>query len=152
MKLYPRERAIEVAARFKEVLESPLLNVAGSIRREHLFVKDIDVVVLYGVEVVKRLDELGFNQNIGTTLRRGVFAGIPIDVFLATTFNVGAMLLFATGSSQFNIQQRLRARRLGLKLNQNGLFNWEQKLIASVDENGIFNCLKSSFISPQERD
>ena len=60
------------------------------------------------------------------------------------------MLLYSTGSKQFNINLRTKAKKLGYKLNQEGLFK-NNKKINVRGEKGIFKKLKVPYLPPEKR-
>ncbi|KNE71616.1 hypothetical protein AMAG_20460 [Allomyces macrogynus ATCC 38327] len=89
-----------------------------------------------------------------TRARRIDLLWVPID-------ELGASLLYFTGSDVFNRSMRLYAHRKGMSLNQHGLFAnvvrvKGQKLnggtrIAGVDEAEIFEKLGIPYLPPEER-
>ena len=116
--------------------------VAGSFRRKKEDIKDVDIVISgsHKKELYERLKEyypegmeleendlvqLGGTQSGNRILRWYVNYGwdrIKLDCHFADIENYGAVLLYFTGSKEFNIAMRARAKRMGFKLNQYGLY------------------------------
>lgn len=111
--------------------------ICGSIRREHKFVHDIDIVVVGKPEEVGR--KYVNTQN-----------DIQVDTYVASEENFGAMTLFLTGSKEFNVMMRVKAKARGMKLNQYGLWQ-DGALIASRTENDIFEALGMPYVHPRNR-
>ncbi len=52
-----------------------------------------------------------------------------MDIFIANSKNYYSMLLYTTGSKDYNVKTRAAARKHGLLLNQEGLFDKAGKKI-----------------------
>jgi len=78
-------------------------------------------------------------------------ANVKIDLFRATKTNFAAMLLYSTGSKEFNIMTRKVAKKLGLKLNQNGIFDAKGKRFPTKTEKDLFKILKLDYLEPHKR-
>jgi DNA polymerase/3'-5' exonuclease PolX len=79
-----------------------------------------------------------------------------IDIFCATEETYFSHLLYGTGSKDFNINMRARARRMGLLLNQKGLFKVDgtdvKKINTDTDnERAFFKYLDMEYIEPHNR-
>jgi DNA polymerase (family 10) len=129
--------------------------VAGSYRRGYPEVGDLDVVVLESD--LPKMQALA--QTLGTpvTLKDGkivgmVIAGTRVEFYVTTPAQFGAMLLFATGSAEFNIWQRSQAKAKGLKLSQLGLFDGSGHVLAGETEEGMFAALDMAYVPPEKRD
>ena len=79
--------------------------------------------------------------------------GVLVDLYATTPEERGAMMLFATGSKEFNIQMRSAAKKKGLKLNQYGLFCQKtgRKVCSARTEKDIFGWLGMEFVPPNKR-
>ncbi len=74
------------------------------------------------------------------------------DIFIANIDNYYSMLLYSIGSKNFNIRMRAHARKLGLLLNQNGIFKNGKKINTSKDnEKKLFEILQMDYVLPKDR-
>lgn len=132
------------------------IEVAGGIRRHKEDPHDIDFVVIpkdyicrnniYNYSIHQKKGNIG----AGTHLVSYKIASIEVDIYFATEDNFGAMLLFLTGSSNYNIGMRKLAISKGMKLNQYGLFLGD-KCVASKTEEDIYHALGKEWKSPELR-
>ena len=144
-------------------IESLLTNnnsiITGSYRRMKPFCKDIDVVTLdmdsYINYLIKKLPKdcihiYAKGINKASMLIKPNKDFYKLDVFQATEDQKYTMILYSTGSKQFNIKSRSIARKQGYLLNQFGLFFKNKKLIIK-SERDIFNILKIPYVEPKNR-
>ena len=76
---------------------------------------------------------------------------IQIDLNFTTVEAMGSALLHHTGSAQFNVFTRSRAKRQGCSLSQHGLFKGDQ-LVASGTEEEILGLLEMmAYLDPAKR-
>ncbi len=79
--------------------------------------------------------------------------GVQVDLRLVPAGSEGAALQYFTGSKPHNIALRDRAIRLGLKLNEYGLFRVsDDAKIAGETEDDLYAALGLSFIPPELRE
>lgn len=130
------------------------IEVAGSIRRKKPEVRDIDLVLIpkplvdvvnvlersMGAEVVKR------GQRVANLKIRGV----GVDLNFCNQAEFAPMLLFRTGSWQFNTRLASKAKRLGLKFSPHGVFKGGKRIDENT-EDSIFEMLKEEYVKPEER-
>lgn len=133
------------------------VSIAGSLRRRKETVKDIDFVVstkspsavmeaftaLSGVESVIAHGETKSSIRLAS--------GIQVDLRAVTDAEYPFALHHFTGSKEHNIAMRARALRMGIKMNEYGLFKGE-KLLPCKDEAAIFRRLGLDFIPPELRE
>lgn len=106
------------------------IRVAGSFRRRQITSKDLDFVVQMDGHTQEEFEadvELlhDFEKAYGKEKRySGKLAGLPIDFRLVHGCMVPAMLYF-TGPAAHNIIMRGKAKSMGYKLNEYGLFDRE---------------------------
>lgn len=100
--------------------------VCGSLRREKPEAGDVDLVVkpVPGQEEYfeSRLRSLFGTQVNGKAKHSGLVGGVQVDVLVTNEQGWGAALLFLTGSWQHNVVMRAKAKKLGLLLNEKGLW------------------------------
>jgi len=132
--------------------------VCGSYRRMKDTCGDGDIVVLVPSDSVwtEIMETLAFHPlTRAGQLRKGVFIvrdGFQIDIArVKDECEMGAMLLFATGSGEFNQATRTLAKRKGYKLNRYGLWNRETDELAACGEAEILEALGLGWIPPVER-
>jgi DNA polymerase (family 10) len=131
----------------------------GSLRRFSETIGDIDIVVtaaaaepvmeaLVTMVLVERVLGRGDRKTSVVTRR-----GIQVDLRVVEKHQLGAALLYFTGSKGHNIKLRMRALARGLTLNEYGLAELEGgKLVASETEAEIYAALGLPWIPPVLRE
>lgn len=127
---YNRDEALQRVSSFLEgaKIEGKKFEIAGSFRRGVETVGDIDIVALE-VDVfwwhwfVGKIG--GEPWAIGPRNMDFGLDGFPVNIRFFSPKEWGAGLLFLTGSKEFNILCRNKARMLGLTLNQYDLYDSE---------------------------
>jgi NAD-dependent DNA ligase len=147
------------------------MEIVGSYRRGAESSGDIDVIITSNSHsvFVKFIDELIKEKIILEVLSRGsskclVIGKIPssstsrrIDFLYATPHEYPFSILYFTGSKIFNTVMRHEALKLGLSMNEHGLYKMEGKKkgekVEAVfkDEKDIFDYLNLVYKSPVER-
>jgi DNA polymerase (family 10) len=146
--------------------DPPELHVAGSWRRGAAQVGDLDIVIVSDsgsltgdsmspgllLPTIVQWDRHGDRIAQGTMPLEGEPVGLHVDVWACTRSQFGAMLTFATGSHDTNLRMRSMAKRKGLALSQNGLFDRATgEQLDDGTEAGIFNALGYRWLAPEER-
>ena len=151
--------ANRVAARLREVAGVGEVAVAGSLRRFLETIGDVDVIVtasdpapvmdaLVGLSFVDRVLVRGDAKTSVVTQR-----GVQVDVRVVAPHQLGAALLYFTGSKAHNIKLRQRALARGLTLNEYALSEVEGgEVIASAREEEIYAALGLPWIPPVLRE
>jgi DNA polymerase (family 10) len=131
----------------------------GSLRRFSETVGDIDIVVaasdaarvmdaVVGLSVVDQVLGRGETKTSIVTQR-----GVQVDVRVVQAHQLGAALLYFTGSKAHNVKLRQRALARGLTLNEYALSELEGgKVIASETEEQIYRALGLAFVAPVLRE
>jgi DNA polymerase (family 10) len=142
---------------YQELAElSPLskrLQIAGSIRRNKPEPKDVDICLIpKNIGSIMKYVSQYPEGNIGRGNAHASYRknGIEIELYFANEENWGAMLMYATGTNQYNIMMRTYAKFKGMKLSQHGLFK-DGKLIAGETEEEIYAALGKKWKEPQKR-
>jgi DNA polymerase/3'-5' exonuclease PolX len=126
---------------------------AGSIRRGHSWVHDIDLIVV----LPDSMDNETQRKAISAFIKSDWDWAIHVDWRFCTDNNIGAMLLYLTGDAQHNIIMRYHAKQKGLFLNEYGLWGntgWpshETRLLAAKTEKAIYKRLGLCWIPPSQR-
>lgn len=113
--------------------------ICGSIRRLKSEVKDIDIVAIPKPEAtykfgqpelnatISRLDPEGRSASpdvkrflLGPKIKRFLYKGIMIDIYIANQETFSTLCLIRTGSTQHNISLTTLARSKGMKLFADG--------------------------------
>ena len=138
------------------------IRVCGSFRRGLDAVGDLDIIVTDNEENAKTIETGFLHQSIkamadeilasGQKLIRIILpSGMQGDFYIAPERLFGSHSLFLTGSKQFNILCRGKAKRYGWRLSQYGLLGENGTEIA-VDELEILDALgMSEYANPATR-
>jgi DNA polymerase/3'-5' exonuclease PolX len=144
--------------------------MVGSYRRKKEYSRDIDILILdkYAGTVLHDLSEI-FDIHIlskgpskisaivqatsaDSTSKSAAF--MKIDVFITNKKTYVPMLLYLTGSKDFNTKMRQAAKSMGMTLNQYGLFyvaTGQHVLKQSATERDYFSALGISYLKPEDR-
>jgi DNA polymerase (family X) len=151
--------ANRVVARLREVSGVTDVTICGSLRRFLETIGDIDVIVTAAAPgpVMEALVSLPFVDHV---LVRGdaktsvvTKRGVQVDVRVVAPHQLGAALLYFTGSKAHNIKLRQRALSRGLTLNEYALSELEGgKVIADAREEDIYAALGLPWIPPVLRE
>ena len=148
------EALLEYLKRDKSILS---ISIAGSLRRGNETVKDIDILA-----ASKNPEKLGGHftsyERIETVTASGetkvsvvLKSGINADLRIVTSAEYPYALHHFTGSKEHNTAMRGRAKDMGLKMNEYGLFR-RDKNIKCASEEELFAALKLQFIEPELRE
>ena len=132
---------------------------AGSLRRGCETIGDLDLLVTGGkpekvsehfLQFPKITDVLARGENkISVKLKEG----IQVDVRMLDAASAGAALQYFTGSKAHNVVLRDRAKRMGYKLNEYGLFRIsDEAKVAGKTEQEIYKFLGLDYIEPEMRE
>jgi DNA polymerase/3'-5' exonuclease PolX len=143
--------------------------IVGSYRRKKEFSRDIDIMLIdpnnsqidnskinlltLFLEKLKTLADVYCyskgNSKLSTIIKlNNKF--YKLDIFKVKKENMIPMLIYTTGSKEFNIKMRAQAKKLGYLLNQNGLFKNKVKINLQT-EKAYFDILKIKYLEPNER-
>jgi len=147
-----RQQALEIVRDFMSLEPYSLVDyfICGSIRRKKERVGDADLIVIGPFPdggVAAKYMELG-----GEKSRTYNYKGLQINMWKCMPKDLGAFLLYATGSGDFGKVLRTIAKDSHMKLSQYGLFHRKtNKIIVKKSEKAIFNKLGLYYIPPEER-
>jgi DNA polymerase (family 10) len=136
------------------------ITAAGSLRRGRETVGDLDLLVT-GPAAVAALDRFVAWPRVEEVLARGENKasaqvgrdGLQVDVRALPRESFGAALQYFTGSRDHNIVIRQRALKLGLTLNEYGLFRIDDNTkVAGVTEEEVYGVLGLDWIPPELRE
>lgn len=131
---------------------------AGSYRRRKETIGDLDILVTSSknIEVMdyfirfSEIDHIYAKGPTKTMVR--LKNGLDVDLRVVKKESFGAALAYFTGSKDHNIQLREIAIKKGWKLNEYGLFDQKDKLIAGKTEEEIYDKLGMQYIPPEMRE
>jgi len=146
-----------LAAALRDVDGVQACEIAGSYRRGRDTVGDLDLVVcapdagpvrraLERHQEVRRLVASG-----PTRLTAMLHNGLQVDLRVVPAGSFGAALHYFTGSKAHNIRVRARARELGLRISEYGVFRGARRL-AGAREQDIFDAVGIDWIPPELRE
>jgi DNA polymerase (family 10) len=132
-------------------------DLAGSIRRRRDTIGDIDLLLssrdsaaalakLAGLPQVRQVLALGATK--ATVL---IDNGVQVDARAVSPESFGAALQYFTGSKEHNVHLRTIARKLGLKINEYGIFRGARRLGGETEEE-IYRLLKMPSMPPEIRE
>lgn len=161
----PLVRALPVAGAFRSSLARldgvSAVEVCGSARRFRESVADIDLVVAADTiawpEVMKAVagHRLAEETLLSGKTKTSVLTqcGLGVDVRVVEPSQLGAAMLYFTGSKAHNVRLRQLAMAQGQLLNEYGLFPQEEELaVASETEEEIYAALGMSWLPPEIRE
>jgi DNA polymerase (family 10) len=132
-------------------------SLASSMRRKKEVVKDVDLVVAIddGGAVGERLLSLPQIEEVlvqgETEIRVRLLSGIPADLRMVSPKEFPFTLHHLTGSKEHNIVLRGRAKAMGMKINEYGLFAGERPIPCQGEEE-IYRALGLPFIPSELRE
>jgi DNA polymerase/3'-5' exonuclease PolX len=150
-----------------------IIQICGSYRRQKLTSNDIDVLVTTPSiltenlkeeekiiqQIVNKLHQVKFLIDDITHDSTNKYMGfckyekLPvrrIDIRFIPFLSWYPALLYFTGSKELNLMMRNKAKKLGYKLNEYGLFKGSKNMYVESEEE-IFNLLGMQYLEPQER-
>ncbi|MES2370212.1 MAG: DNA polymerase/3'-5' exonuclease PolX [Pseudomonadota bacterium] len=133
------------------------VTVAGSFRRMRETVGDLDILVTAAADspVMSHFtayDEVADVLSAGSTRASVVLkSGLQVDLRVVAQQAYGAALHYFTGSKAHNIAIRRLAQKLGLKINEYGVFRGSER-IAGDDEISVYRSVDLPYIPPELRE
>jgi DNA polymerase (family 10) len=133
---------------------------AGSLRRGKDTIGDLDLLVT-GPGAADALERFVQHPRAHTVLGKGInkasiqygLEGLQVDLRALPHESYGAAMQYFTGSKEHNILLRSRALKLGLTLNEYGLFRLDnQERVAGETEEEVYAALGLQWIPPELRE
>ncbi|HYQ16777.1 MAG TPA: DNA polymerase/3'-5' exonuclease PolX [Polyangiaceae bacterium] len=151
--------ATRLVNELRQVAGVSFAGYCGSLRRFAETVGDIDIVVAAS-DAAKVMDAVVALGAVDRVLARGetktsivTQRGVQVDVRVVQEAQLGAALLYFTGSKTHNVKLRQRALKRGWTLNEYALSELEGgKIIASETEEQIYRALGLPYIEPELRE
>ncbi len=153
------DAAGEILDQLKKLKVVRRIELGGSVRRRRETIKDLDFVVesdapetvmeaFVNDPNVERV--VGHGETKSSVLLRN---GIPADLRVVDRAQFAAALNYFTGSKEHNTHLRGRAKKMGFKLNEYGLFpDDKETALPCKDEADIYKRLGLRYIEPEMRE
>lgn len=156
------EQAEELIEHMKKCKEVGRVEYAGSLRRMKETIGDIDILVtMIGSQKKneKIMDHFAKFPPVKNVIARGstkssviLESGVQVDLRVIDHKVFGAAMHYFTGSKDHNIAIRDRAKKMGLKVSEYGVFDKKEKLVAGRTEESLFKAVGLPFIEPLLRE
>lgn len=154
-----RTMAYAIHDQLKKIEGVTQIDVAGSIRRGRETVGDIDIVVASSTGHTEIFDTFVGLPEVDEVLVRGdtktsarLRNGIQVDVRVVKPEQFSAALHYFTGSKEHHLKLRARAKKMGLKVNEYGVFPRESDQSHELkSEADIYKLLALDYIAPEMR-
>jgi DNA polymerase (family 10) len=152
--------AEELISEFQALPGIDRVEAAGSLRRGRETIGDLDILVT-GAQAVSALSHIIAHPKTQEVLGQGankasVLFGVErlqVDVRALPHESFGAALQYFSGSKDHNVVLRTNALKLGLTLNEYGLFTVDtNQRVAGEDEEEIYQRLGYAWIPPELRE
>lgn len=152
-------RANQVLADLRALPETDRVELGGSVRRRKETIKDLDFVVVSKkpeavMEAFVSAPAVERVVNHGPTKSSVLYAdGVPADLRVVEKGEFAAALNYFTGSKEHNTHMRGRAKKMGLRLNEYGLFpKGKEESLPCPDEAAIYKHLGLAYVEPEMRE
>ncbi len=147
-------------------LENKLLNkdtfddlvIVGSYRRKKATVGDIDILGS-SQEPKRAMDDFCELEDVKEILVKGktkssiiLSEDLQVDLRIVNKDSLGSALMYFTGSKDHNVALRNKVKRKNWKLNEYGLFDEDDKKLASETEEEVYRRIGLEFIPPELRE
>jgi DNA polymerase (family 10) len=143
----------------KDVPGVKRLDPAGSFRRKRETIGDLDILAICGknCKVMDRFTDYG---DVAQVIARGetkssvrLKCGLQVDLRVLEEESYGAALHYFTGSKAHNVAIRERAKELGFKVSEYGVFRAkDEKRVSGAKEEDVFKAVGLPLISPELRE
>ncbi|MFM7038628.1 MAG: DNA polymerase/3'-5' exonuclease PolX [Planctomycetaceae bacterium] len=152
-----RAAAEAIVADLKLLPEVTACETAGSCRRRRETCGDLDVLAACTDSSIP-MDRLAAHPLVDSVLQRGetkqrvrLKTGVELDLRVVPEESFGAAMQYFTGSKEHNVEIRRRAKELGLKVNEYGVFRGDEQ-IAGRTETDVYATLGLPWIPPELRE
>lgn len=150
-----------IIAALRAMKEVKQISPAGSLRRQHETVRDIDILVVSShpakvMETFVHLPQVkkinGHGETKSSILTQD---NVQVDLRVVPAESFGAALLYFTGSKNFNVRLRQVAMKKDMKVNEYGIYKVkgeQETLVASKTEKECLQALGLPYVPPELRD
>ncbi|MFM8479425.1 MAG: DNA polymerase/3'-5' exonuclease PolX [Planctomycetaceae bacterium] len=152
-----RAAAEAIVEDLRQLPEVTACETAGSCRRRRETCGDLDVLAVCKDSTVP-MDRLAQHPLVEAVLQRGgtkqrvrLKTGVELDLRVVPEESFGAAMQYFTGSMEHNVEIRHRAKELGLKVNEYGVFKGDEQ-VAGRTEADVYAALGLPWIPPELRE
>jgi DNA polymerase (family 10) len=143
----------------KDVPGVKRLDPAGSFRRKRETIGDLDILAICGKNC-KVMDRFTGYSDVSQVIARGetksslrLKCGLQVDLRVLEEESYGAALHYFTGSKAHNVAIRERAKELGFKVSEYGVFRAkDEKRVSGTKEEDVFKAVGLPLIPPELRE
>lgn len=153
-----RSEAEDLAEKIEKMVEPYVdrVEVCGSYRRGSPTPGDLDVIIIpkKGITLPMMIEDIKPAQVnwLGEKKTQIVVDGHKIDFRVSSPKGWGAALLYFTGPAGYNIGMRMRAKKMGMKLNEYGIFDRHtDTYLGGATEDEIYKVLGKTPKTPAQR-
>ncbi len=149
--------AKEIINNIKSIGRVHAIDVAGSIRRKKETNKDIDILASAEdpENIMKGFTKMPMVKEVllcGCTRSSIIIEqDLQVDLRIVPEESFGAALQYFTGSKNHNIHLRTIAEKMGLKVNEYGVFRGNNRIAGKTEEE-VYNSIGLPFIPPELRE
>lgn len=136
------------------ILDEISVNVAGSYRRGNKMIGDLDQITAFNEKHKSDDIHIELTNNGTKMIYTDIHNGsnkIHADFKIVPSDSFWSSMLFLTGSYKLNIAMRSKAKSMGLKLNEYGLFDSDGNKVCEDSEYEIFDKLNMTYLEPEDR-
>jgi DNA polymerase (family 10) len=150
--------ADEIMAALSGVPGMDRIAPAGSLRRACETIGDIDILAVASdpAAVMDRFVSLDIVDDViahgPTKSSARIGKSIQVDLRVVGAAEFGAAHVYFTGSKQHNIHLRSLAKKKGLKINEYGVFDADERNLAGPTEKEVYAALEMDFVPPEMRE
>ena len=151
------DEAIAILAAVQRVKGVKHSLIGGSLRRCRETIGDIDILAT-AADAEPVMETFTTLANVATIIAKGptkssviMKSGIHVDLRVVKDDELPAASQYFTGNKEHNTEVRARAKKLGYKLNEYGLFKGEHA-VAIKDEEALYAKLGMDWIPPELRE
>ncbi len=149
----------EILGALKGLPEVKRISEAGSLRRRKETIRDIDILIT-STHPKKVMDRFVVMPIVAQVQAHGetkssirTAQGVQVDLRVVEPESFGAALVYFTGSKEHNIRIRSLANRLGLTVNEYGVFREKTgRRVAGREEEEVYRALGLGWIPPELRE
>lgn len=133
------------------------VTTAGSFRRRKETVGDLDILVS-AEDGTAVMDRFVTHPDVREVVSKGetrstvmLFNGLQVDLRVVPKESYGAALHYFTGSKEHNVAVRTRGVKMGLKINEYGVYK-DDEHIAGATEEEVYKAVGLTYVEPELRE
>ncbi len=152
--------ALSMVERLKSLPSVERVEIAGSMRRRRETVGDLDLLAI-APDSRPVISSFVSSSSVVEVLAQGetkasvrLQNGIQMDLRVVPEESFGAALHYFTGSKEHNVAIRDRAKRMGLRVNEYGVFREDgsTERLGGAEEADVFSAVNLPWIPPEIRE